>query len=292
LIPNGSAQLISERIKDALRSRSIVAVYDSIGAKADCTTKNNVSFRIRLYCSREDTDIIVVEIQRREGFHFMYQQDVTAIFDAAEGNAVQPASAVLEFEYNDDEVENYSQSSLNRLSRMLCPTDGEMRTGATEIALPVLISLTSKHETGPTAVLISRDLIYAPDFEQLRDLIFSFACSSNQNALCSNRVKLQSLEVLANSTSCLVGNTDGFGSPINDTIRLHLVSLVETAFANPRAADLACLILKNTTENWRDYENSRLMNALISANSHGREAYADLEVHSQDVMSLITGVVA
>lgn len=150
LIPNGSAQLISERIKDVLRSRSIVAVYDSIGAKADCTTKNNVSFRIRLYCSREDTDSIIVEIQRREGFHFMYQQDVTAIFDAAEGNTV---------------------------------------TVDPEMAEPLAL--------------------------------------------------LELLEVLANSTSCLVGNADGLGSPINDTIRLHLVLLVHNASANPRAADFA-----------------------------------------------------
>ena len=299
-IPNGFASVISERIKEVLRNRSIAAVYDSYGAKADCITKTNVNFRIRLYRNPEDRNTVIVEIQRKEGFHVTYHQDVTAILDAAEGKAADPMlnEPTAAFQDTDDEADNYTQSSLNRISSILCPANGEMMTRATELALPVLISLTNAHEAGRIAVLISRDLLYSENFTQLRELIFSYACSSDGEEPFSiiqrNRVKLQSLEVLANATSCLRDSIDECGSPTNETLRLHLISLVENASSDPRAADLACLILKNTADSrpMDDDENTRLINALRNANRHGSEAYADLEAHSQEVMSLMTGVVA
>ena len=295
-IPNGSARLISEEIMDTLRSRSITAVYCSKGSKADCTTKNNVYFRIRLYRDEGDTGTVIVEIQRRSGFHPKYYQDVAAIFDAAEGKEANPVlnESVIAFEGSGDEVQNYSGSSLNRLLTILFPADGETMAGATEFALSVLVELTNVHESGQTAVLISRDLLYSPDFEQLRELIFSHACSLEQDPFSPyqcNHVKLQSLEVLANAMACLVGSTgDNLGSLLNETLRLQLFSYVENASADPRAADLACSILKNAAENGQidNDDNSRLMNALMIANRYGREAYADLEVHSQEVMSLIS----
>ena len=295
-IPNGSARLISEEIMDTLRSRSITAVYCSKGSKADCTTKNNVYFRIRLYRDEGDTGTVIVEIQRRSGFHPKYYQDVAAIFDAAEGKEANPVlnESVIAFEGSGDEVQNYSGSSLNRLLTILFPADGETMAGATEFAFSVLVELTNVHEAGPTAVLISRDLLYSPDVEQLRELIFSHACSSEQDPFSPyqcNHVKLQSLEILANAMACLVGSTgDNLGSLLNETLRLQLISYVENASADPRAADLACSILKNAAESGQEDndENSRLMNALMIANRYGREAYADLEVHSQEVMSLIS----
>lgn len=91
-IPNGSARVIAERIQAVLCARSIVAIYDSRKAKADCTTKNNVNFRIRLYRgSGNESRSITVEIQRREGFDLMYHKDVYAIFDAAEGKIADTA---------------------------------------------------------------------------------------------------------------------------------------------------------------------------------------------------------
>eukprot|EP00956_Cyclotella_meneghiniana_P039671 scaffold176826_cov60-Cyclotella_meneghiniana.AAC.1 len=167
-------------------------------------------------------------------------------------------------------------------------------TGATEFALEILVELTNAHEAGQTAVLISRDLLFAPEFEQLRELIFSRACSSEQDPLSPyqyNCVKLQSLEILANATSCLVSSTGhNLGSLLNEKQRLYLFSYLENASVDLRAADLACLIFKNIAENGQMDNNdiSRLVNALTSANNYGREAYADLDVHSQEVMSLIS----
>ena len=298
-IPNGSASLISERIQEVIRSRSIAAVYDSRGAKADCITKKNVNFRIRLYRKREDVDTILVELQRREGFHVSYCQDVAAIFDAAEGNVEDPMLDQPIGVYQDigDEDESYTQSLLNRLSGILCPPDGEIGAEATEIALPILISLTNQHQSGRTAVLISKDLIYSENFSDLRELIFAYACLSDDDPFSliqHNRVKLQSLEILANATSCLRDTSDAYGSEMNETLRVHLLSVVENAVEDPRAADLACLILRNTNDGrpMTNDENTRLMNALIDANQYGQDAYADLEVHSQEVMSLVSGVVA
>ena len=299
-IPNGSALLISERVKQVLRSRSIAAVYSS-GAKADCITKQNVNFRIRLYRkSMNERDTIILEIQRREGFDVMFQKDVFAIFDAAEGNVVDPTFDEPAPSYQDgadDNMDSYTQSSLRCISNILCPDIGEAMIGDANIALPVLISLTNMDESGQTAVVVSRDLLCNEVFARLREKIISYSCSINEDSPSLpqyNRVKLLSLEILANVTSCLQGGSEGSDLMFDQSLLLHLISLVEEAATSPREADLACLILKHTTESQSldDEQNARLSAALVNANSYGNKMHADLEVHSRECSSLMYGLVA
>lgn len=302
-VPNGSARVISERIKEVLRNRSIAAVYDSNGAKADCTTKNNVNFRIRLYRGRGDeTSSIIVEIQRKEGFDVKFQQDMAAIFDASEGKAADPT---LDEEFipaifdPTDDINNYDQSTINRISSILCPQD-ELATTArgTEFAFSALVSATNAKESGHKATMISKDLLLSRQFSSLRDVIISYACSLDRDPFSpnqSNRTKLQALEILANATSCLQMCPDSDAFTLTSALRLHLITLVENAASDPRAADLACLIFKHTAEahDWTNHgEKARLDNALAEANRLGRESYVDLEVHSHECMSLTSGIMA
>lgn len=295
-IPNGSALLISERIKQVLCSRSIAAVYDSRAAKADCVTKQNVSFRIRLYRKNvKDLDTIIVEIQRREGFDVMFQKDVFAIFDAAEGISADPTldEAAPIYQDVEDDMVNYTASSLNRICSIMFPENGESMVRDIDMVLQGLLSLTDVNKVGKTAALVCRDLFLDESFSRLRDLIFSYAAGDEggfSSAQCC--VKLQSLEIIANAVSCLNVDSQTNNLALSQSFILHLVSLVDNAVSNSRAADLACLILKNTTgsQSLDDDGNTRLNAALVNASMYGNEAHADLEMHSQECLRLIYGV--
>jgi len=77
---------IAVRISDCLRRRSIAASYGEVKAKAKCKTMDGVEFRVRMYSGRaEYSHGVIVEVQRRNGWSAMYQQDVFAILEAAEG---------------------------------------------------------------------------------------------------------------------------------------------------------------------------------------------------------------
>lgn len=84
-----SALKIAKRIEKSLRARSIIAIFDTEGAKVKCH-KDNVDFRVRLYRGRGEYEYgIIVEVQRRDGFELGYQMDAFAILDAAEGKVVK-----------------------------------------------------------------------------------------------------------------------------------------------------------------------------------------------------------
>jgi hypothetical protein len=80
------ASVISARISDCLRKRSIESHFNSAKAKAKCFTQQFVEFRIRLFSGKgEFTHGVIVEVQRRSGSAIYFRDEYLAIFDAAEG---------------------------------------------------------------------------------------------------------------------------------------------------------------------------------------------------------------
>lgn len=80
------ASIVSARISDCLRSRSIMAQFENDRAIAKCTTRDFVRFRINLYAGRGDFKHgVIVEVQRRSGSGISFMQDCRAVLDAAEG---------------------------------------------------------------------------------------------------------------------------------------------------------------------------------------------------------------
>jgi hypothetical protein len=203
---NGQANLIAERIKQVLCNRSIVATYHSFGAKADCTTKYHVRFRIRLYRRKgADRDTIIVEIQRLEGFEVMFQKDVFAIFDAAEGWAADHLLDEIEpaFDIADDYDDTYTQSTLDLVTRILFPDNEKADGKQIQITISVLMSATNPSKVGREATRISNILLFSESSTRVRDFIVSNACSFNVEPSSTtqyNRVKHQSLEILTIST--------------------------------------------------------------------------------------------
>ena len=92
-----SVSSIILRVSAILEERSIVRTIRPAGC-VDCSTRG-VNFRIRLYKERDDSQKVIVEVQRREGFDLRYMCDVYAILDAAEGREVISFSEVDESQF-------------------------------------------------------------------------------------------------------------------------------------------------------------------------------------------------
>jgi hypothetical protein len=292
-IPNGQANLIAERIKQVLRDRSIVATYHYVGAKADCTTKYHVRFRIRLYRRKgADRDTIIVEIQRLEGFEVTFQKDVYAIFDAAEGRAADLLLDEVEptFDISDDDDDDmYTQSTLDLVARILFPGEGKADAKQIQIAISVLMSATNPGKVGREATRISRILLIS--------FIVSNACSFDVEPSFTaqyKRVKHQSLEILANATSCLQRDLEETSNlSLVESLFPHLIYLVENSSVDPQAASWACLILKNInlSQSLDNDECIRLKDALSDARNYGNKAHADLERHSLECRMMLHGII-
>lgn len=79
----GQPQVVSGRISDCLRSRSIHAEYAQDKALATCQTADNVHIRIRLFTGKDDGTVLV-HVHRMKGCGFSFREDCSAILDAAQ----------------------------------------------------------------------------------------------------------------------------------------------------------------------------------------------------------------
>jgi hypothetical protein len=301
-IENGQANLIAERIKQVLRDRSIVATYHSLGAKADCTTKYHVRFRIRFYRGKvPDVDTIIVEVQRLEGFEVMFQKDVMAIFDAAEGKPADPLLDEVDPTYDDfddDYDDIYTQNSLALVNRILFPGD-ETLVDATrrKFAISALLSMTNARKVGRSATDLSMAFLVSENCARIRDFIVANVCSLDNEQASPNqydRVNYQSLEILTNVTSCLQRDSEETNKlPLIQSLLPHLIKLIENAASDPQAADWACLILMNAilSQDLDNNERTRLEDALTNARTYGNKAHADLERHSLECYRLLYGII-
>jgi galactitol-specific phosphotransferase system IIB component len=127
-VPDSTSTMISSRISDLLRERSIQATYDSEKAKVRCMTTDGVDFRIRLYQGRSQYGHgIIVEVQRRFGTSIHFHSDAQAILDAVQGKkpAPSPPRRTVLPEVSDDEFEQddapqpTGSSSLVMVEKML-----------------------------------------------------------------------------------------------------------------------------------------------------------------------------
>jgi len=79
----GQPEVVSGRISDCLRSRSIHAEYVQEKALASCQTADNVHIRIRLFAGK-DEGTVIVHVHRMKGCGFSFRDDCSAILDAAQ----------------------------------------------------------------------------------------------------------------------------------------------------------------------------------------------------------------
>jgi len=84
------AHVVSARISECLRSRSIEATYDNAKAKAKCKNSDFCYFRIKLFSGRgEYNHGVIVEVQHRSGSKRSFKKDCRAILNTAVGNTIE-----------------------------------------------------------------------------------------------------------------------------------------------------------------------------------------------------------
>lgn len=90
VINDTSATIISTRIADCLRNRSVEVKFSGKKAKAKCKNRDFVKYSIILFRGEsdeefEDSNTVIVELQRRSGSSISFMNDCRAILAAAEG---------------------------------------------------------------------------------------------------------------------------------------------------------------------------------------------------------------
>lgn len=86
-VGESTASVVSARISECLRARSIEVSYHETKPKAKCRNSQFVKFQIRLFAGRNEfSHGVIVEVQRRSGSNVSFMKDCRAILDSAEGD--------------------------------------------------------------------------------------------------------------------------------------------------------------------------------------------------------------
>lgn len=90
VINDTSATIVSTRIADCLRNRSVEVKFSAKKAKAKCKNREFVKYTISLFQGESDEEFedcitVIVELQRRSGSSISFMNDCRAILAAAEG---------------------------------------------------------------------------------------------------------------------------------------------------------------------------------------------------------------
>jgi len=289
------------RIVECLKTMSITVTYDSVKAKAKCTTSDGyVEFRIRLYRGRNlYSHGVIVEVQRRYGFSLEYMQIVRNILDVAEGKIVQdpnPIVSPLPVSEEDDLYSEDSDFGLGFASNMLCKENATR--SANFIGIEWLCSRTDPVRIGKNLALRVSEKIMLSNEETtsdvrnvIMDLIrregrFSpqvYARFVEDSFLVSLRSR--ALTIMANAISNLSNAKISVSVP--DDIISVLMEDLKSASSVPNDAFLAAksihALMRMAGNDWL-YDIPSLRGNLSAARTIGHASHAALAKETEDCM--------
>lgn len=270
---------VSMRISDALRERSIDAIYDK--AKAHCTTMEGVEFRVRLYGGRGEYDHgVIVEVQRRFGTSYSFHNDTMAILIAAEGNDLQKRnlsptlsneSSNLPLVEDDSGASVESTSSLAMIAKMFNNEERDVHF----LALQTLTSMTDIARIGRnTARSIAEQLfLYDNDFVVGAKILSLIIDKQEEGDIF--KLRTMALTVVANCFEAVEGRIP---TMLKEQLRRTLLHELRCAKENPRNAVHAARILYFYVP---QDNGSDVYSALEVAQEVGAQRNALLEHHVQ-----------
>lgn len=234
-IPNTNASVISERISDVLRDRSIEVRYDDSNAEASCVTSEGVDFRVFLYRGQKEySHGIIVEVQRRFGTSIKFYSDVKAILDAAVGKKADPQGLQnLDFlpKADEDDFKPNASASLSMVSKMMNHSGSDSQY----LALQTLATLTDRSKVGiVTARCVAKELILPEN--EVGKKVAGIILEGNQGNDDHFGLQSMSLIILANVLGSVSGN-------IPNDLQSQLVPVLREKLRNaevsPREAHIA-----------------------------------------------------
>jgi len=271
-VPNTDASVVSGRISDVLRDRSIEASFDDTKGRARCVSADGVDFRVRLYRGRgQYSHGIIVEVQRRFGTSINFHSDTKAILDSAEGKTPSPPPskpATLPLGPQDDNYSPSAGSSLGMVARMLNFPGYD----AQYLALQTLTSLTDPAKMGyVTAKTVSTELMTSSSTEVGAKLLMLILSSPKvQDETFDQRV--MAMGVLANVLQVVAGDIpEGIKMQLRPVMKQDL----RKAESNPRLATIAARCIEYLIDN--DHSASDIYHdALEAAYQVGNDRHAGL----------------
>jgi hypothetical protein len=270
-VPHTDASVVSGRISDVLRDRSIEASFDDTKGRARCVTADGVDFRVRLYRGRNQySHGIIVEVQRRFGTSINFHSDTKAILDSAEGKTPSPPPtkpATLPLGPQDDNYTPSAGSSLGMVARMLNFPGYD----AQYLALQTLTSLTDPAKMGfATSKAVSSELLGSSN--DVGGKLLMLILSSPKPHEETFDLRVMAMNILANVLQVVAGN-------VPDSIKMQLRSVMKQdlrrAESNPRLATIAARCVEHLIENDRSASDI-YYDALEAAYQVGNDRHAGL----------------
>ena len=271
---------VSIRISDALRERSIDAIYDNVKAKAQCTTMEGVEFRVRLYSGRgEYNHGIIVEVQRRFGTSNSFHSDATAILDAAKGNDLQrdlsptthSASSNLPLVEDNSGSSVESSSSLALIAKMFSNEERDVHF----LALQTLTSMTDIAKIGRNTARSVAEQLFVFDNDHVVDAKILSLIIDKQDDYDIFKLRTMALAIVANCFEAVEGRIP---TMLKEQLRRPLLHELRSAQENPRNAVHAARILYFYVP---QDNGSDVHSALEVAHEVGAQRNALLEHHVQ-----------
>lgn len=271
-VPNSDASVVSGRISDVLRDRSIEASFDDTKGRARCVTADGVDFRVRLYRGRGQYNHgVIVEVQRRFGTSINFHSDTQAILDSAEGKTPSPPPskpATLPLGPQDDNYSPSAGSSLGMVARMLNFPGYD----AQYLALQTLTSLTDPAKMGyVTAKTVSTELMTSTTTDVGAKLLMLILSSPKAQEESFDQ-RVMAMGVLANVLQVV-------GGDVPEAIKMQLRPVMKQdlrkAESNPRLATIAARCIEHLIDNDRSASDI-YHDALEAAYQVGNDRHAGL----------------
>jgi hypothetical protein len=275
--------VVSKRISDVLRSRSIEAVYEDDKAKVRCLSADGFDFRIRLYRGRQSySDGIIVEVQRRFGMSPTYYKDTMAILDAVQNKPLTSPpstedSAIPMVSDAEDDYKVDGASSLAFIAKLL-----NAGYDSQYLAFQTLVALTNASKMGlTTSRAVSQELLRPGNIVGLKvlDLILS--------RKVDDTFHLRTLAMTALANAVVAVNGD-IGMPLHEKLRPLLLQELQDAENNTRVAQLSCMVLEHILSN--DHDAAEFHGALTRAFEAGVARHAGLERQAKRCLDVLAEI--
>lgn len=204
------AEEVARRIDHDLFKRSVAAIFDDVGAIADCYTSCNLHYRVSLF--KSECGGTVVEVQKRNGCSFEFAKQRTAILNASMG--CSPKEAPKPFgTQRSMPIPDFIRKNLPPISDSIFEDSIQRHIGPHHnvrekmVSLEELISMTNIEKSSPFTASKVANLILLGTDSSLREVLINDIrnCFSDGE---SKMIRKAALQILFN---CVISLKDDMG---------------------------------------------------------------------------------
>lgn len=199
---------VAKNIAEALRMKSVHAIYDSFDAEATCTTACDCKFKITLF-EAEDSNHTILEVLKSRGCSLTFSKLRRAVSKAANGDFSVVDDAPLCLSIPDCVAALYTPPSSDDIKKILTKSSKELQTSRRDgqlTALRLLAAMTDADKSHKSTCINVATMILEGE-AGVRETCINLL-SSEMSDEYSDRVDKAVLDVFSNSLSLLYMSGD------------------------------------------------------------------------------------